>query len=126
MRIRQNVLPNDRTRVLTGAVAEVSRRLDLGPSMLSRIIGISQPSASRLLSGTYELREAAKEWELSAALVRIYRSLFALVGGDEVLAKEWLRAPNRAFAGQAPTNLIVRIDGLVRVGEYLDAHRARV
>ncbi|HRQ59350.1 MAG TPA: MbcA/ParS/Xre antitoxin family protein [Azoarcus taiwanensis] len=126
MRIRQNVLPNDRARVLTGAVAEVSRRLDLGPSMLSRIIGISQSSASRLLSGTYELREAAKEWELSAALVRIYRSLFALVGGDEVLAKEWLRAPNRAFSGQAPANLIVRIDGLVRVGEYLDAHRARV
>lgn len=126
MRIRQNELPNDRARVLTGAVAEVSRRLDLGPSMLSRIIGISQSSASRLLSGTYELREAAKEWELSAALVRIYRSLFALVGGDEALAKEWLRAPNRAFADQAPANLIVRIDGLVRVGEYLDAHRARV
>ncbi len=126
MRIRQNVLPDNRARVLTGAVAEVTRRLDLGPSMLGRIIGISQSSASRLLSGTYELREAAKEWELSAALVRIYRSLFALVGGDEVLAKDWLRAPNRAFAGERPANLIVRIDGLVRVGEYLDVHRARV
>jgi len=126
MRPHRDSVVNGRAKVLTGAVAEVTRRLDLGPSMLGRIIGISQPSASRLLAGAYELRETAKEWELSAVLVRIYRSVFALVGGDEVLARAWLRAPNRAFSGEAPANLLVRVDGLLRVCEYLDAHRARV
>lgn len=126
MRAHKNQAASHRAHVLTDAVAEVARRLQLGPSMIGKIVGISQPTASRLLSGAYELRDTAKEWELSALLVRTYRSLFALVGGDETLAKEWLRAPNRAFAGEAPLNLLARVDGLLHVCEYLDAHRSRV
>lgn len=118
--------PSERAAVLTTAAAEVARRLNLGPSMLARIVGISQPTASRLMKGQYQLRESAKEWELAAHLVRIYRSLFAMVGGDEGLARDWLNAGNRAFAGDPPINQMQRIDGLLNVGRYLDAHRSRV
>jgi len=115
-----------RTAVLTKALGEVARRLHIGPTEMGAIIGVSQATASRILKGQYQLRESAKEWELSAHLVRLYRSLFAMVGGDDVLAQSWLRSGNRAFADQAPIKLLPRVDGLIHVVEYLDAHRSRV
>lgn len=116
----------DRAAVLTNALSETAQRLQLGPTEIGRIVGISQPTASRLLKGAYRLKESAKEWELAAHLVRLYRSLFALVGSDDQLARGWLRSANTAFAGQQPLALIKRIDGLIHVCEYLDAYRARV
>ena len=65
----------DRTTVLTHALAETARRLDLGPTEIGKIVGVSQPTASRLLKGEYLLKESGKEWELSAHLIRLYRSL---------------------------------------------------
>lgn len=116
----------ERSAVLTQALAETANRLDLGPTDIGRIVGVSQPTASRLLKGDYLLKESAKEWELSAHLVRLYRSLFSLVGSDDSLARGWLRSANSAFAGQEPISLIKRIDGLIHVCEYLDAYRARL
>lgn len=116
---------SDRERVLTAAVAEAARRLGLRTTDLTRIVGISQPTASRLLNGRYVLAEGSKPWELAAHLVRLYRSLNALVGGDDALARAWLTSPNRAFDAAVPLALITRVDGLVRACDYLDAQRAR-
>ncbi|WP_448509532.1 hypothetical protein [Immundisolibacter sp.] len=62
-------------RVLTQALMETADRLQVGPSELKAIIGVSQPTASRLLHGTYELARAASRSVLAAHLVRLYRSL---------------------------------------------------
>lgn len=121
-----NTAAPQRVAVLSQAVVEAARRLAIGPTDLGSIVGVSQPTASRLIQGDYSLRESGKEWELSAHLVRLYRSLFSLVGGDDELARGWLRSANKAFAEQTPIALIKRVDGLLRVCEYLDAHRARV
>ncbi|NMG31170.1 antitoxin Xre/MbcA/ParS toxin-binding domain-containing protein [Aromatoleum evansii] len=126
MRKQSAPSPADRAQVLGQAVSEAARRLHIGPTDLGQIIGVSQPTASRLLKGEYGLRTSTKEWELSAFVVRLYRSLFSLVGGDDNLARGWLHAPNRAFPGQRPIDLIKRVDGLIHVCEYLDAYRARV
>jgi uncharacterized protein (DUF2384 family) len=115
-----------RSQVLTKAVAEAAARLSIGTKELGDIIGVSQSTASRALRETYQLKTTAKEWELAAHFVRLYRSLFAMVGGDEQLARAWLRSPNKAFASQAPIRQISRVDGLLRVCQYLDAHRSRV
>lgn len=117
---------SDRARVLTQALGETARRLELGSTDLQHIIGISQPSASRLLNGQFTLPEGGKVWELAASLVRLYRSLISLVGGNDELARAWLRSTNAAFDAQKPVVLIRRIDGLLHVCEYLDAQRARV
>lgn len=117
---------SNRSRVLTGAVQEVAKRFDLRSTDLGDIIGISQSSASRLLNGNYEIPDGSKTWELSAMLVRLYRSIASMVGGDDELARTWMHSPNNAFGGRNPAEEIKRIEGLVRACEYLDAYRARI
>ena len=117
---------NARAEVLTRALLEVARRLELGSTDLQQVLGISQPTASRLRAGRWTLVEGTKTWELAAALVRLYRSLSSLVGGSDELARTWLRSGNAAFDGRRPVDEIRRIEGLVHACEYLDAHRARV
>lgn len=117
---------SDRRRVLTQAVVEASRRLELRSTDIWGVIGTSQPTASRLLNGKAFIREGTKEWELAAHFVRLYRSLSSVVGGNDELARAWLKTPNRAFDGQLPLTVIKRVDGLLHACEYLDAHRARV
>jgi uncharacterized protein (DUF2384 family) len=117
---------SDRARVLTLAVAEAARRLKLRSTDVTAIIGVSQPTASRLLNGKFQLAEGAKSWELGAHLVRLYRSLSSMVGGDDELARTWLRSANRAFGGRAPLDAIKSVEGLVHACDYVDAHRARV
>ena len=126
MEKQKKAVAADRSTVLTQALTETANRLELGPTEIGKIVGVSQPTASRLLKGEYLLKESAKEWELSAHLVRLYRSLFSLVGSDDSLARGWLRSANKSFAGQEPIALIKRIDGLIHVCEHLDAYRARI
>lgn len=116
----------DRARVLTLAVAETARRLKLRSTELTAIIGVSQPTASRLLNDKFQLAEGAKSWELGAHLVRLYRSLASMVGGDDELARAWLRSANQAFGGRTPLDAIRSVEGLVHACDYVDAHRARV
>lgn len=117
---------SDRARVLTGALLETARRLRLRSTDLGRILGVSQPTASRLMNGRLLLPEGGKAWELAAHLVRLYRSLAALVGLDDELARAWLTSGNEAFAGREPLQLIQSVEGLVHVCDYLDASRARL
>lgn len=115
-----------RGRVLSQAVVETAGRLQLRSTDLTAIIGVSQPTASRLMNGKYQLAEGGKSWELGAHLVRLYRSLYSMVGGSDDLARAWLRSDNQAFAGQAPLQAIRTVEGLVHACDYVDAHRARV
>ncbi len=115
-----------RARVLTQAVAETARRLKLKTTELTAIIGVSQPTASRLLNGKFQLAEGGKSWELGSHLVRLYRSLSSMVGGNDELARAWLRSANRAFGGRVPLDEIRSVEGLVHACDYVDAHRARV
>jgi hypothetical protein len=111
----------DRSAALSQAVVETARRLALSPTEMAEIVGVSQPIASRLLQGDYSLRESGNEWDLSVQLIRLSRSLLALVGEDDMLARGWLRSTNSAFSGQQPIDVIKRIDGLLHACEYLDA-----
>lgn len=116
----------DRSRVLSSAVAETARRLEVGSTELGRIIGVSQPVASRLLNGRYAIKDGSKEWELAALFVRMYRGLHSIVGNNDQLARDWLRSGNRAFGDKEPIGVIKNVQGLVHACEYIDAHRAAV
>ncbi len=120
------VMDPERSSVLSQAVAETAKHLDIRPTELGMIIGISQSSASRLFSGEFYLNESRPEWQLSALLVRLYRGLYSIVGHNDDLARTWLKSANRAFNEKPPLEEIKTITGLVRVCDYVDAHRAPV
>ena len=109
--------------VLTEAVLRTSKLLALSNSELARILGVSDSSVSRLLAHGRQIDPASKEGELALLLVRMYRSLDALVGGDKDQRLAWLRSDNRALNGR-PADLIGSAAGLVNTVAYLDSARA--
>ena len=109
--------------VLTKAVLRAAELLGVSSRALARILGVSEASVSRLVSGSRTIDPVSKEGELALLLVRVYRSLDALVGTDPAQRKAWLESPNRALNGR-PIELLQRTDGLVHVVAYLDALRA--
>src|SRR5437588_4316454 len=109
--------------VLTKALLRAAQLLELSSTVLARILGVSEASVSRLASGARTVDPQSKEGELALLLVRVYRSLDALVGSDAAQRQAWLHGHNRALNGR-PIDLIQRTDGLVNVVAYLDAMRA--
>ena len=99
-------------------------RLGLRNRELAAVIGTSEASISRLGSGR-GLVPASKEGELALLFLRLYRSLDALVGGDDGKARAWLHADN-THVGGVPADRIRTVEGLVDVVQYLDAMRGRL
>jgi hypothetical protein len=110
---------------LTKATVRAAQKLGLKPRTLSRVIGLSEPTISRMNNRKFFLERDSKQFELSVLFVRLYRSLDAIVSGDENVARAWLNNPNVPL-GDKPINLIQNVSGLVNVIDYLDARRARV
>ena len=61
--------------VLAKAVGRAADLLGLSGAAVARIVGLSEPTVSRVLSGERPLDPSSKEGELSLLLVRVYRSL---------------------------------------------------
>lgn len=112
-------------RVLTGAVLRTAALLELSQARIAAILGISPATVSRMAAGAYALDESRKEWELATLLVRLFRSLDAVVGSNDATARAWLNGDNRALGGK-PLEVIRSAEGLVRAVHYLDAARGRV
>ena len=109
--------------VLGKALFRAAELLDLNHAALARILGVSEASVSRLAAGARSIDPKSKEGELALLLIRVYRSLDALVGTDAAQRKAWLHSHNRALNG-VPAELIQSAAGLVAVVGYLDAMRA--
>lgn len=109
--------------VLTKAVLRAAEQLDMSGKTLAAVIGVSEATLSRMRSGAYKLAQRDKPFELGLLFVRLFRSLDAIVGGDQVVARAWLRNSNTALAG-TPLALIQTVPGLMNVINYLDARRA--
>jgi hypothetical protein len=114
----------DAPAVLTKAVLAAADRLDLRQKQLAGILGASEASISRLQRGR-GIDPASKEGELALLFLRVYRSLDALVGGDDGRARQWLHAANQHLGG-VPANRLESVEGLVDVAGYLDAMRGRL
>ena len=115
----------DPATVLTKAVLNAASKLDVKSSALAPILGVSEATVSRMRRGGYRLDAGTKAFELGALFVRLFRSLDAIVGGDEAVARAWLKNPNLALGGK-PVELIRTVAGLADVVAYLDARRAPV
>lgn len=110
--------------VLARAVLNAAARLGVRQRHLAAILGSSEASVSRLQHGR-GLAPDGKEGELALLFLRLYRSLDALVGGDDEKARAWLHAANDHLRG-IPAERIRTVEGLVDVVQYLDAMRGRL
>jgi uncharacterized protein (DUF2384 family) len=117
--------PRSDGAVLTRAALRAAGHLRVPQSVLARVLGVSEATVSRMAAGTVTLAPTEKAFELAMLFVRLFRALDAMVGGDEPVARAWMRNPNTVL-GDAPITLIQSITGLVDVVAYLDARRARV
>ncbi len=111
----------DEGALLAKAAFRAARALGLSQKDLAATIGVSAASASRMKDGGFAL--SGKPFELAVCLVRIFRSLDAIMGGDEAAMRSWMGAGNRDLRG-TPRQLIRTPAGLVGVMNYLDAQRA--
>ena len=115
----------DRASALTIAVARIAEFWGLSNSRLGVILGLSAPTISRLRRGVSQIDPASKSFEAGQFLLRLFRSLDALLGSDDIAVKSWLETPNLDLGGK-PIDRIETIRGLIEVCDYVDFYRARV
>jgi predicted transcriptional regulator len=111
--------------VLTKATLRAAALLGLTNAALARVVGVSESTVSRMAAGGRQFEVGSKPAELAALLVRVYRSLDALVGNSDVQRQRWMSSFNQAFQA-TPRDAIESVEGLVRVVRYLDGARALV
>lgn len=109
--------------VLTKAALRAAQLLGLTHAALARTVGVSESHISRMAAGQRQLEIGTKPAELATLLVRVYRSLDALVGNSDRHRQLWMDSYNQAF-NEAPRDTIQKVEGLVRVVRYLDGARA--
>lgn len=114
----------DQAAVLTKAVRAAAQRLGVRNRDLAAILGASEASISRM-SGERTVRPGSREGELAALFIRLFRSLDALVGGDDEKARSWFHTAN-VHLGGVPAARVRSIEGLVDVVHYLDAMRGKL
>ncbi len=110
----------EKTAVISKAVINAAKLLGLSQAKLAQILGVSKSTVSRLHTDSYFLSPEKKEWELALLLVRLFRSLNAIVGGTAEDARRWLNSNNHALADKKPVDIILSPEGLVHVVYYLD------
>ena len=106
--------------VLAFALVKAGKELGLTQAELGSIVGRDRTALSR-----GALEPGSKSGELALLVIRAYRALFVLVGGEPRQMKHWIHTHN-LHVGGVPAELISSVPGLVRVVEYLDAIRGRV
>jgi len=110
----------DPRRVLATALARAGKELGLTQQELGLVIGRDRTALTR--GG---LDPQSKSGELALLLIRAYRALFALTGGDRDAMRHWFQTEN-LHTGGVPAQQVQGVQGLVQVVEYLDAIRGRL
>jgi hypothetical protein len=110
--------------VLTKALLNAAQRLGVRNRHVAAVVGSSEATISRLQRGR-TIEPSSKEGELALLFLRLFRSLDALVGGNEDQARAWLHGENEHLGG-VPAERIRSVEGLVDAVQYLDAMRGRL
>lgn len=112
-------------QVLTKAVIKAADHMTLKNGELARILGVSDATVTRMRRAEHTLQRGTKTFELAQILLRLFRSLDSITGGDDRSSSSWLRAENSAL-GRPPLTLMQSIVGLTSVVDYLDSRRGPV
>lgn len=116
---RQAIPRPDPRIVLAKSLINAGKALDLTQSYLGEVVGKNRSSIARGLD------PGGKSGELALLLIRCYRSLYVLVGGEQGAMRHWMHTRNIGTGG-VPAEQIRSVQGLARVVEYLDAMRGKL
>ena len=111
--------------LVTDAYMQAGRELGLTLKQMASVIGVSEPAMKNYSRGAATI-SSPKSQELSLGFIRVYRALFAILGGDREQMQHWMKTPNGHFGNQVPTELAGSYQGLAALNVYLDAMRGRV
>ena len=109
----------DANEVLGRSVLQAGAELGLSKAEIGKVIGRDRTSIQRR-----GVDPQSKEGELALLLVRIYRSLYALTGGDAANMRHFMATENFGTGG-IPKDQAATVAGLVTVCEYVDALRGK-
>jgi hypothetical protein len=109
----------DAAEVLKKAFLNAGKALGLPQGKLATIIGRDRSTLSR-----GKIEPASKAGELALLLIRCYRSLYALMGGDAEQMRHWMHTKN-LHTGGIPAEQVASVQGLMEVVLYLDAIRGK-
>ena len=109
------------TKVVAKALIRTKDELSLSSETVGQIIGTDASTISRI--GKNQDMKANKSLEAALLLIRVYRSLYALMGGSKAAMAHWLNTENIDFKEQRPVDCMKNWVGLVEVVQYLDAMR---
>lgn len=115
----------DKAAILTAAIARIAEFWGLSNAKLGVVLGLSPATVSRLRNGQSQLDPASKSFEAGQFLLRLFRSLDALLGSDDSAAKRWLSTSNLDLKAR-PIDRLDTMKGLMEVCDYVDFYRARV
>ncbi len=110
--------------VLTKALKNAAIYWDITNKQLGDIIGLSEPTISRLKNGQYMLDAKTKSWQLAVLFLRIFRALNSYMGGNTENERLWLKSNNLALGG-IPLNLMYKVETMPSVIEYIDYMRGQ-
>ena len=114
----------DESHVLAVAVEKLKDILGLSSEELSQIIRVHRNTLSRQLKNR-EMNPQSTEGELAILLIRVYRALYALNGGNTDAIKHWLHTYNHHIQA-IPLDSMKNFLGLSKVVNYLDAIRGKI
>lgn len=106
--------------VVGKAVVRAADALGLTPVALAAVLGLSPASAARLVDGADGLGIKSRSYELALLVIRLYRGLHAMLGGEDQAIRSWMQTPNHALGG-APADRVVAANGLVETVAYVEA-----
>lgn len=109
----------DTKDVLTEALINAGKRLGMTQKDIGVVIDKDRSSIVR------GIEPSSKTGELALLLIRCYRSLYVLVGGQDADMKHWMQTENH-HTGGVPAEQVKTVQGLTRVVAYLDAMRGKV
>ena len=113
----------DKSAVVMKAFNNACEAMGVSTADKSNMLGVNASTLSRnTVSG---FAPQSKTGELQLHFIRLYRSLFAIAGGDNAFMQHWYHTNNKALNG-TPAQLCLSIEGLFRTNQYLDAMRGKV
>jgi uncharacterized protein (DUF2384 family) len=116
---------NEDQVLVTQAVIAAAGELGLTIAQLGKILGVSKSTLDRARKPSGGVL-TGKDHELALLVIRIYRALYAILGGNKEQIRHWVKTPNRHLQEQAPLELMQSVQGIGLVVRYLDAMRGRI